>query len=139
MADLTYAEEVERLHRFFADWFADRDDRDDRDFADFADAMAPDFYLVSTDGEVMSRSDIVGFVEGARGTGVVDITIVDPVIRSDGSVLVGTYEEHQVKRGIPSSRLSTAVLTRNPAAPGGWSWHAVHETWIVAPEAPDAS
>ena len=130
MPPLSYADEVDRLHAFFEDWFADRNARD---FAEFDDAMADDFYLVSTDGDLMRRDEIVGFVHGARGTGVVEIRIVDPVVRRDDRVLIGTYEEHQVKRGIPSSRLSTTVMSRHDDAPGGWLWHAVHETWIVPP------
>ena len=131
MPELTFADEVIRLHQFFADWFADRGDRD---FGEFAAAMAPDFYLVSTDGHLMPRDEIVGFVEGARGSGEVEISIVDPVVRADGKVLIGTYEEHQIKRGNASSRLSTAVMTRDATAPGGWAWHAVHETWISSPQ-----
>lgn len=132
MSKLSYRAEVERLHKFFTDWFGGRGDHD---FGEFDNAMAPSFYLVSTDGERMDRDSIVGFVESARGSGDVAITIVNPTVHSDDGVLVvGTYEEHQIKRGLASERISTAVMRRDDGAPGGWLWLAVHETWTKPPE-----
>ncbi|MGI9666057.1 MAG: DUF4440 domain-containing protein [Acidimicrobiia bacterium] len=128
---LAYAAEVERLHAFFADWFADRGRRS---IEEFSSALDPAFYLVSTDGDRMSREAIVEFMDSARGTGDVAIKIVNPMIHSDdGEIVVGTYEEHQVKRGVASERISTAVMRREEGAPGGWLWIAVHETWTKPP------
>ena len=131
MTRLGFADEIRRVHAFFEDWFADRGDRS---FGDFDDAMADEFVLVATDGDLMDRDSIVGFVEHARGSGVVEIDIVDPnVTFDDGSTVIGTYEEHQVKRGVASSRQSSVVMRRDETAPGGWMWMLVHETWIEPP------
>lgn len=126
-----FSDEVERLHRFFTEWYAGTPDRH---FGDFDDATAPTFHLVVPDGRVLRRSEIVAAVRDAGGSGGITIEIRNPCVRyDDGSIVIGTYEEHQVRDGRPSARQSTAVMRRDPDTPGGFSWLAVHETWISEP------
>lgn len=123
------AAEVVRLHEFFEQWFADDGAGG---FDAFDGAMGSTFYLVSPSGVVLSRSDIVGRVHEARGSGAMSISIERPVVRfDDGSTVISTYEEHQIRDGDATARASTVVMQRDATTPGGWTWLAVHETWIT--------
>lgn len=133
MSDVTeaFTAEVVRLHDFFVEWF---EGSTSDGFAAFDDAMGSDFYLVTPDGTLRSRMDIVEAVRSAGGSGPVAIWIEAPAVHSvSGDVIVGTYEEHQRREDMQSSRRSTAVLRRDRAAPAGWTWLTVHETWIEPP------
>jgi hypothetical protein len=124
----SFAQEVERLHRFFEDWFAGHTTSG---FEDFDGAMAPTFHLVPPDGRIRERSELVSTVRAAVGSGAVTIEIRNPTVRyDDGSTVIGTYEEHQVRGDRASARQSTVMMLRDPGTPGGWGWLAVHETWI---------
>ncbi|MGI9642383.1 MAG: hypothetical protein ACR2N9_06340 [Acidimicrobiia bacterium] len=123
----SFDEEVTRLHDFFEAWFSGGDGLS---VADFDDALADDFMIISPDGRLSSRAEIVHIVEQARNSGPVEISVVTPRLIVDGHVTVGTYEEHQIRAGRSTQRISTAVLSVEPDAPGGWLWHLVHETWL---------
>lgn len=127
-----FAAEVTRLHDFFQSWF----NGDDVLLEEFADALAGDFVIISPDGNESTRKEIVEIVDRSRDSGHVDISIVAPRVIVGGDMTVGTYEEHQVREGRATRRISTAVLSVEPSAPGGWLWHLVHETWLPD-EAPD--
>lgn len=133
MANLSFDAEIDRLHDFFARWWRG----EAADLAEVSEALAPAFYLVSTDGSVMDRGVLVDYLRDSRtDEGVpIEIEIRNATMRSGSPLLVCTYEEHQIKRGIPSSRMSTAVMRTDRNGPGGWSWLAVHETWLAPPPA----
>lgn len=132
--EASFAHEVERLHRFFEGWFAGRIASG---FEAFDGAMAPTFHLVPPDGRIRERSEIVAAVRAAAGSGIVTIEIRSPTVRyDDGTMVIGTYEEHQVRGDRASARQSTVVMRRDPDTPSGWEWLAVHETWITPVEDP---
>lgn len=124
-----FAAEVTRLHDFFQGWFCGDSDLS---LGDFSDALADDFVIISPGGTKNTRDEIVGIVERARDSARVEITIAKPRVAVEGDVTVGTYEEHQIRNGRPTKRISTAVLTATADTPGGWLWNLVHETWLPA-------
>ena len=122
-----FADEVVRLHAFFDDWFAGRGDRS---IDEFSTALEEHFMLVTPSGAVYDRDAIVELVEAGQGSGDAHIRVERPKVRHVGAVLVGTYEEHQRRGSISSARISTVVMVERDGTPGGWSWIAVHETWL---------
>lgn len=127
MSGEAFGVEVVRLHDFFQSWFSGDADAS---FVDFTHALADEFTIVSPDGSVSSRGEIIDIVQRGRHQGNVDITIVSPTVMVEGAITVGTYEEHQTRDGRSTKRISTAVLSQCPSTPGGWLWHLVHETWL---------
>ena len=127
MSNEAFAVEVVRLHDFFQEWFAGATDAS---LDEFAKALAEDFAIITPHGSVHGRHEIIDIVERARNGNAVEISIASPTVLVDGELTVGTYEEHQTLNGRTTARISTAVLSRYPDAPGGWLWHLVHETWL---------
>jgi len=117
--------EVERLHRFFADWFVGRIGFDA--LAECESALAPGFTMVTPDGRTVDREPLLGAIrdqhDSRDSTFSIDV-VLSGCIRFD-DVHVTRYEEHH--RGPdPSHRLSTAVITNSAS---GFQWQTVHETW----------
>ncbi len=133
-------EEVVDLHRFFAAWFRAELPDTDEAFHRFDRAMAPDFEMVVPSGARITRPDLVAGLRQAHGSWREDaeasIEVRDAEARPlpEGLVLV-SYEEWQRGDGGWKGRRSTALLRPSAAAPGGFLWLHVHETWIGAPEA----
>ena len=121
------AAEVERLHQVFEDWFCGRGGRR---IEEFSASLAPEFVIVAPSGEVFDRQGIIALVDDARAARTVEIEIVAPSLQHVGAVVVGTYEEHQRSAEGGTRRISTVVMRSDEDAPGGWSWLAVHETWL---------
>ncbi|MEM7309582.1 MAG: DUF4440 domain-containing protein [Planctomycetota bacterium] len=128
-------DEIVDLHRFFHDWFAGRLDDTDQAYARFADALAPAFRLTSPRGDTAEREALLAGLRRAHGAVAkeveVDAVAARPV--ADGLWLV-TYREWQRDPGAPgepwTGRASSALLREDPAAPGGFLWEHVHETWL---------
>ena len=118
-------EEVARLHRFFQQWFRG----EVADMATCVESLAADFALVTPQGELLGKAEILEAIRGHHGRECSDFTIETVGRRCDrvGGVHLVTYEEHQ--RGVRSTtRVSTAALTEEA---GLFLWHRVHETWLT--------
>ncbi len=124
-ADLV-AQEVRRLHTFFEDWFQGDAQRSIDEFSEALDAR---FFIVTPDGAILSKAEIVDAVERRFGAGKMGIAIENVEVVDLGEVAVCRYEEVQETEGHGTRRLSTAVLVDARDAPGGFRWMAVHETW----------
>lgn len=126
-SDCECFEEVARLHRFFEDWF--RGDLEPADFGICEDALAPGFVMVTPNGELIERAEILTALRRHRA-GEPSSFSIETVGRSCqrlNGVHIVTYEERQT--GTRSTiRLSTAVLTE---ARISYLWHRVHETWAT--------
>lgn len=121
--------EVERLHRFFSDWFVGRVGFET--FADCESALAPGFTMVMPDGCTADREPILGAIRDQYGTrdDTFSIDVIPLGCQRFEDVHVTRYEE--LHRGSdPSRRLSTAVITGSPS---GFQWQTVHETWYESP------
>ncbi|OZM82466.1 DUF4440 domain-containing protein [Pseudonocardia sp. MH-G8] len=130
------AAQVGDLHRTIEDWLTGRVQRTPASFAVFADAHAPDFTMVTPDGVLMHRDELLAGFEGAHGGApglsirIADVTVVHATADIDtGGVLV-TYEEHQDGPAGRSVRRSTVLLVRDAAAPHGLRSRHLHETWV---------
>lgn len=120
--------EIERLHRFFEEWFRDGEGRS---ISEFADGLDSNFFVVSPSGGTMNRSAIVERVNELRGEETVDIRIESVELRHDvDGFLVATYEEHQMRGNESTVRVSTVGLVVDATTPGGYRWIFVHESWL---------
>ncbi len=103
------------------------------DRALFERAFDEGFGLVSPDGSVMARAEILAHVEGLARLGdpafEIGISDVVEVWRDEGAVLV-SYVESQMRGGRASRRRSTALFVEDDAAPHRVAWRHLHETWM---------
>ena len=123
--------EIRSLHDFFVGWYTGRLDEDA--FDRFEDALASPFEMVTPDGEVLTRDDIVGYVRAERGTHEdfeIEIRNVETLDAYAGRALV-RYEEWQTPGGNQKEtegRISTALFGVSKSAHEGVEWLHLHET-----------
>ena len=124
--------EVRQLHAFFVAWFRG-ESRMAEDFATCEAAFAPDFRMVTPDGQVHDRASVIKTLRLARGRSSADfaIEILQPHVawQSDSVVLL-EFVERQYVSGRVDSRRSTGLFTAEPTAPRGVVWRHLHETWM---------
>ena len=127
-------EEVQRLHAFFGAWFRG-EPTVVAGFAACETALAPDFRMVTPDGEVHDRASVIARLRSARDSAPADfaIEILQPHVawRSDDAVLL-EFIERQYRDGRIDRRRSTGLFTEEPAAPHGIVWRHLHETWAAS-------
>jgi hypothetical protein len=126
------AAQVNDLHRVIEEWLTGRSPRTPASFAAFVDAHAPGFTMVTPEGALLRRDELVPGFEGAYGSAPgLAIRIDDvAVVHADAGSVVATYEEWQDGPAGPSGRRSTVLLDRDAAAPHGLRSRHLHETWI---------
>lgn len=126
--------EIRSLHDFFVGWYTGVPEQDA--FDRFEGALAPSFEMVTPDGEVLARDDIVGYVRAERDTHDefdIEIRNVETIDAHKGRSLL-RYEEWQKtatesKNGTETEgRLSTALFVSSDTAPEGVEWLYLHET-----------
>lgn len=124
------AEHVGDLHRVIADWLTGRAAPDE--FAAFADAHASEFTMVTPEGSLIHRDDLLPGFKNAHGSAPeLSIEIVDVhLVHADANSAVATYEEWQDGPAGRTGRRSTVVFERDAAAPHGLRSRHLHETWI---------
>jgi len=121
--------EIERLHRFFQDWFTGAIPDEDTAFAPVVTALGPDFEIVPPDGRRQPRDELLTGLRAAwgsrRGDPAFAIRVEDVRLRRvTDALLLGTYEEWQEDGAGLRGRLSLVAFERGPA---GLSWLHVHE------------
>jgi hypothetical protein len=122
--------EIVRLHDFFQAWF---NGVEGPSLSDFSDALDSRFFMVAPSGTKIHKADVVNGVEIQFGKESAEINIRNVEIEHvDGWAVTATYEEHQIRDGDVSARLSTVSMVKDTDAPGGYRWLFVHETWIQA-------
>ncbi|MEM8995687.1 MAG: DUF4440 domain-containing protein [Acidobacteriota bacterium] len=128
------ADEVEGLHQFFHDWFVGDLPDTDEAYARFTDALDPDFMIISPSGAVSRRDALLESLRGAHASGKergVKIWIRGFQMRFEkDDVAIVNYEEWQEIGNRRTGRVSSALLQRDEAAPGGVRWLHLHETWL---------
>lgn len=124
------AAQVHDLHRVIEDWLTGRAPRTPDAFAEFAEAHAPEFTMVTPDGVVLGRDELLPGFEGAHGSAPgLSIRISDvALVHVDAASVVATYEEWQDGPDGRTGRRSTVVLQR--AGSDLRSRH-LHETFIT--------
>jgi len=125
--------EIVELHGFFEGWLNGDLPAEEDEFARFADVLAPWFHIISPDGEIAARDELVRGIRGAQGRRPgLRIEVRNVVIRRDEAPwLLATYEEWQREPGsADTARICTALFRRRFGLPQGLQWQHVHETWI---------
>ncbi len=125
--------EIEELHAFFVAWYT----RQAGEFDRMEAVIAPDFEMVTPDGDRLDRGAVLGMVRDGRGRheqGTFDIDVRDVALldRSDGHA-VARYEEWQTSPDGGDGRVSTVAFRPDPGAPNRLAWVTVHETWLDPP------
>lgn len=126
-------DEVLELHRFFQAWYRGEIDADGEAFGRVSEVLAEGFHLVSPEGEMVARSDILAAIRRSHASKPADFVIRTERchFRAGGRGLgVVTYEEWHEEEGKSRGRISTAVLQDRADAPQGVEWVHVHETWL---------
>lgn len=132
--------EVVELHAFFVDWFNATLPQTEQAFSRFASVMAPEFTMISPNGVVTERQELLGELwaghGGQAGEGVdFQIEIRNFRRRSSGpGYLVATYEEWQMAAGTTVARLSSPIFRQRPETANGVEWLHLHETGLAGPE-----
>jgi hypothetical protein len=118
--------EIERLHRFFEDWF---NGVEGPTIDEFADSLDDGFYIVSPQGVILDKRGIVTAVGSNRGNEPLAISIenVKPRMRQSSGLRIVTYEEHQTRSSGNTVIISTVGLVPDSNRPGGFSWLFLHE------------
>jgi hypothetical protein len=127
------AAQIGDLHRVIEDWIGGRAPRTPAAFSAFADAHAPGFTMVTPDGALLGRDQLMPGFEGAYGSAPgLRIRIEGvAVVHADTRGVLVTYEEWQDGGPAGSSgRRSTVLLERDTAAPHGLRSRHLHETWV---------
>jgi len=128
LADLA-AREIVALHEFFVAWFRPGPAPD---FRACEGAFHPDFQMVTPDGRLLSRSEIIQGIQAARGALAPSLTIdvLDiHLLWREGDTALLTYIEQQYREGRTTRRRSSALLLRAASAPRGILWRHLQETW----------
>jgi len=132
LAENAIREVIER-HDAFVAWFTDGSDPAVMDT--MVRAFSPTMVMIDPDSAAPTRhADLVAMLTGARGKRPADFSIViaEPeALWADENAALITYIEHQSKGPVRTARRSTALFTRDEAAPNGVVWQHVHETWIT--------
>ena len=129
-------DEVVDLHRFFQAWYRGEIDPDDGGFSRLSDVLTEGFHMISPNGEVVGRSEILAAVRAAHGSEPADFRIrtEDCRFRTGGRRLgVVTFVEWQEAGGTRRGRIATAVLQDRSDAPNGVEWVPVHEPGLPGP------
>ena len=121
------AREVVELHALFVDLFTGRS----RDFSRCEAAFSPKLEMVTPDGRLVDRAQIMAALKAATARPGFRIAIhqIAPVHEDAGSVLL-RYIEEQYRDGETTRRLSIALFETASDAPCGVVWRYLQETWI---------
>jgi len=129
-------DEVVQLHKFFEDWFNAALPPTEDSFRRFESVMAERFLIISPEGVLTERDELVDRLRQAHGIWRQNsrpgrIWIENLQVRHTvGSQSMVLYEEWQEIDGVTRGRLSTAVLQRRESTPNGVEWLHVHEVWL---------
>ena len=127
-----YRREIEALHEFFVDWYQSRDP--DGGIERLDTVLAPEFEMISPDGDRVERDRVIEGVRQARGQYAdgkfdIDIRHVDVIAEPPEHALV-RYEEWQTTADGQTGRLSTVLFRDAPDTPNGLEWVDLQETWL---------
>lgn len=124
--------EIEALHQFFEDWYAGIVDR--AGFERMDRALAPEFEMVTPDGERLARSSVISGVRDSYDRNEPEAFAIDirnvVMIAAWAEYTTVRYEEWQHDAGETTGRISTVLFQKAPSAPGDLIWLDLHETWI---------
>jgi hypothetical protein len=121
------AREIVELHALFTELFTGRS----RDFSRCEAAFSPKLEMVTPEGRLVNRAQILEGLKRAKAQSDLRITIHDiaPIAEDARGVLL-RYIEEQYRDGETTRRMSIALFETAGAAPCGVAWRYLQETWI---------
>jgi hypothetical protein len=121
------AREVAELHAYFVELFTGRS----RDLSRCERAFSPKLEMVTPEGRLVARAEILERLEKATARADFRITISDIApVREDAASVLLRYIEEQYRGGETTRRVSIALLEASSDAPLGVAWRYLQETWI---------
>ena len=126
--------EIIDLHDFFQAWLTASLPDEEAVFARFTRVTAPDFTLISPDGQPLDSAAVAAWIRAAHGSrpGFQLWTTDHTVCYEDGRCVLATYLEWQRHNGTTTCRISSVLFHTDAGAPHGLLWQHVHETWRTA-------
>ncbi|MBN2391581.1 MAG: DUF4440 domain-containing protein [Anaerolineae bacterium] len=125
-----YEKEIRELHAFFRTWYRGTVNDSDESFSRIEDVLASEFTLITADGYVVARDQLLGLLRSEYATKNPDIEMwvenIQLRLATDDIVLV-SYEEHGITTNGKKSTLITALLRKNPKRQNGLEWIHIHE------------
>ena len=127
-----YEKEINGLHAFFKVWYRGTIDDSDESFSRVEDILAPEFTLITSDGYVVAKEQLLGLLRSEYATKPeIEMWVENIQLRlaTDDIVLVN-YEEHGTTINGKKSTLITALLRKNPKQQNGLEWIHIHESHL---------
>jgi len=121
--------EVYRWYNLFFPWSRGMASQSEAAIKPLYDALASDFRVVLTDGQIMGRADYWERLWGLHGKRVgspeshITNLSITPLA---GGVFLTVFD--LVKDGITKKKVDSALMRLDPASPSGISWMYVHES-----------
>ena len=124
-----YENEIRELHSFFRSWYRGTVDNSDRSFSRVEEVLAPEFTLITSDGYVVARDQLLGLLRSEYATKPdIEMWVENIQLRlASGDIILVNYEEHGKAMNRKQSTLITAVLRKNPKQQNGLEWIHIHE------------
>jgi len=136
------SDEVLELHQFLEEWFNAKLPPTDEAYRRFSSVMAEEFILISPNGVLSEREELVDRLRDAHGmwrqaSRPGRIWIENLTVRHQvGDQAMVLYEEWQEFEGEIRGRLSTAVFRRRAGTPNDLEWLHLHEVWLPNQDLP---
>ncbi|WP_040810978.1 hypothetical protein [Nocardia concava] len=130
MADEDVSDEIRVLHADLAEWLGNPDAKEA--LTRFVEQLDADFSMVTLDGEVVRREQLVAGLSAAQNAApglAIEISDIEILHRSDESAAVRFKEIHRSGDG-SSDRWTTAILVPDSLGRNGLRWRSVHETAV---------
>jgi hypothetical protein len=127
-----YEKEIRELHSFFEAWYRGTSDDSDRSFSRVENVLAPEFTLITSDGHIIARDQLLALLRAEYSTKPdIEMWIENCQLRLEaGDIVLVNYEEHGTTTNGKQSILITAVLRKNSEQQNGMEWIHIHEVHL---------
>ena len=124
--------EISELHQFFESWYRGNIENSERSFSRLADVLAAEFALITPDGHVVERKQLLNLMRAEYATKPeIKIWVENCQLRfSDQNLFVVIYEEHGIDKGRKQESLITAVFRKNQKQVNALEWVHIHEVHL---------
>ena len=124
--------EITELHQFFEKWYRGKIENTGQSFSRMADVLAAEFTLITPDGHVVERKQLLDLMRSEYfAKPEIKIWVENCRLRfSDQNVYIVIYEEHGVDKNQKRVSLITAVLRENQKQVNGLEWVHINEVHL---------
>lgn len=123
--------EVIRLHQFLVNWRTGAIAKNENTFKLLSEVLSSDFQVVSADGDIIGRTDLLQEIIKSYNTyekGDLTVDINNFRLIRSGKTCLMTYKEWQRIESTTTARIATVVFRRLKES--RLEWVHVHETWV---------